>query len=281
MLVQGAPYLEINKELKEIVETHPDKKLTYVSIRGIVKPLGNAIVSSKNPKVSGVVQLLSIKEHVVQRSTAGAWSDHERVIQEVHNVMPFALSSGSYEVEVIDPLGAEILDMDVISDVFKPSQPSVMDHIWGFLYGLRQRGIQETEKMLRKGSIITGIGELVSSKDGNILRLQPPSNGAPFYLTNMQITSLVRKLDDSRRNYRLLCILFGTIGIIITGLIVRRYWKGWRLKIEEQKLREQIAISRRERRKHMRDDEIPENQLCVVCRTNPREVYFHFIVIIF
>lgn len=92
--------------------------------------------------------------------------------------------------------------MDVISDIFKPTVPSVMDHVWGFFAGLRQRGVQTTEKMLRKGTIITGIGELVSSKDGTSIRLQPPTNGAPFYLTNMQVTSLVRKLDDSRRNYR-------------------------------------------------------------------------------
>lgn len=240
--------------------------------------MGNPIISNKNPKVSGVVQLLSIKEHVIQRSTAGAWSEHERIIQEVHNVMPFVLTTKGYEVEVIDPLAADMLDMDVISDVFKPSQPSVMDHIWGFFYGLRQRGIQETEKMLRKDTMITGIGELVSAKDGN-LRIQPPSNGAPYYLTNMQITSLVRKLDDSRKNYRLLCMLFGTIGVIISGLIVRRYWKERRLKVEQEKRKTELANLRRERRRHIRDEEIPENQLCVVCKTNAREVSVLFLLL--
>lgn len=85
--------MDINKDLKEIVGTHPSGKLSYVAIRGTVKPLGHPIISSKNPKVSGVVQLLSIKEHVIQRSTAGAWSEHERIIQEVHNVMPFVLTT--------------------------------------------------------------------------------------------------------------------------------------------------------------------------------------------
>lgn len=106
------------------------------------------------------------------------------------------------QVEVTDPLAAEILDMDVISDVFKPSQPSVFDHIFGFFYGIRRRGIQETEKMLRKDVVITGIGELIIAKDGKGLRLQPPVNGAPFYLTTMSVNSLIKKLDDSRRNYR-------------------------------------------------------------------------------
>lgn len=89
--------------------THPDGKLSYVSIRGTVKPVGNPIVSINNPKVSGVIQTLSIKEHTVQRTTTGFWSDQERIIQEVHNVMPFVLDSKGYEVEILDPLSAEML----------------------------------------------------------------------------------------------------------------------------------------------------------------------------
>lgn len=188
--------------MREIVETHPEHKLSYVAIRGTVRPIGNPIISNSNPKVKGVVQLLSIKEHVVQRGAMGAWAEQERTIQEVHNVMPFVLENRGCPVEVVDPLAADILDMDVISDVFKPSQPSVFDHIFGFFYGIRRRGIQETEKMLRKDVTITGIGELIIAKDGTALRLQPPENGAPFYLTTMSVGSLIKKLDDSRRNYR-------------------------------------------------------------------------------
>lgn len=271
-MIEGAPYLAIDKQLKDIVQTHPDKKLAYVSIRGIVQPLGNPIVSIKNPEISGVVQLLSIKEHVVQRSTAGAWSEHERIIQEVHNVMPFVLENNGYKVEVVDPLAAEVLDLDVISDIFKPSKLSLADHIWGFFYGARQRGIQETEKMLRKGTMITGVGELVTSTDSNTVRLQPPANGAPFYLTNMQISALIRKLDDWRKKCLLLGILCGTIGVIISGLIVRKYWRERRRKVEEEERRIQIAISRKERREKFKNEDIPENQLCVVCKSNPREV---------
>jgi E3 ubiquitin-protein ligase MUL1 len=100
--------------LKEIVDTHPEKKLSYVSIRGTVKPLGKPIVSSNNPNVTGVVQLLRIKEHVIQRSTTGFWSDSERIVQEVHNVMPFAVNNKGVQVEVADPLAADVLGVDVI-----------------------------------------------------------------------------------------------------------------------------------------------------------------------
>lgn len=208
-----------------------------------------------------------------------------------HRLFELIVIKFKFKVEVVDPLAAEILDMDVISDVFKPSQPSVFDHIFGFFYGIRRRGIQETEKMLRKDVIITGIGELVFAKDGKVLRLQPPENRGSFYLTTMSVTSLLKKLEDSRRNYRFVfcsavkrailfslfrlgCILCGAVGLVIGSLIVRKYLNQKKLFLEEQKRKEELEINRRERRKKIRDQDIPENQLCVVCRTNPREVFF-------
>lgn len=101
--------MEINKQLKEIVQSHPDGKLSYVSIRGTVKPLGNPIISINNPNVDGVVQLLRIKEHVIQRSSTGFWADSERIIQEVHNVSPFVLETKGMQIEVCDPLAADVL----------------------------------------------------------------------------------------------------------------------------------------------------------------------------
>ncbi|XP_072384280.1 mitochondrial E3 ubiquitin protein ligase 1 [Diabrotica undecimpunctata] len=270
-LIQGAPYLEINKDLKEIVETHPDHKLSYVAIRGTVKALGNPIVSNANPTVTGVVQVLKIKEHVIQRSTAGFWADSERVIQEVHNVMPFALETRGIQIEICDPLGAEVLDMDVISDNFHPTVPSVIDHIWSFFAGIRQRGIQSTEKMLRTGSVITGIGELVAEKDGN-LKLQPPTEGGPFYLTNMGVVSLLKKLNSSKSNYRIMCIVFGSIGIVISGFIVKKYLRIKAEKESQEQQRSQLELSRKERRRKIRDEDLNENQICVVCKENPKEI---------
>ncbi|CAG9821958.1 unnamed protein product [Phaedon cochleariae] len=270
-MIQGAPYLEINKDLKEIVGTHPETKLSYVSIRGTVKALGNPIISNSNPNVTGVIQLLRIKEHVIQRSSTGFWADSERVIQEVHNVMPFSLETKGIRIEVCDPLAADVLDMDVITDQFHPTVPSVIDHIWSFFAGVRQRGVQSTEKMLRTGTTITGIGELVAGKDG-VIKLQPPSNGAPFYLTNMQVTSLIKKLDGSKKNYKLLCIVFGTIGIILAGFIIRKYLRIKRKKKETEIQKSLLEASRRERRRIMREGDLTENQLCVVCKTNPKEI---------
>lgn len=66
--------------------------------------------------MTGVVQLLRIKEHVIQRSTTGFWADSERVVQEVHNVMPFSLCCKGVHVEISDPLAADVLG-DFIVDL--------------------------------------------------------------------------------------------------------------------------------------------------------------------
>lgn len=56
-------------------------------------------------------------------------------MQQVINVVPFALKKESYCVEVIDPLSANILDLDVISNHYEPIVPTVLDYLWGFLTG--------------------------------------------------------------------------------------------------------------------------------------------------
>jgi E3 ubiquitin-protein ligase MUL1 len=70
------------------------------------------------------------------------------------------------------------------------------------LIGIRHQGVQVTEKMLKEGAFITGVGELTSGKNKDGLKLQPPSDGSPFYLTVLPLSSLIRKLDDERRVYR-------------------------------------------------------------------------------
>jgi E3 ubiquitin-protein ligase MUL1 len=73
---------------------------------------------------------------------------------------------------------------------------------------------------------------------------------------------------------RLLCILFGTIGLVIGGLIIRKYWQYKDRLIEESKRKQMLDESRRKRRRQMRDQNLPENQICVVCKSNPIEVNF-------
>ncbi|XP_008548890.1 mitochondrial E3 ubiquitin protein ligase 1 [Microplitis demolitor] len=262
---------DVGVNLNELIKSTPNNKFNYIAIRGIVRPLGKPLYGVYNPTITGVIQRLTVKEHVVARTTAGFWSDQERTMQEVYNAVPFALQNGSHKVEVIDALSAEILDMDVISDEFKPSAPTITDHIWGFFTGIRQRGLQSTEEMLREGVKMTGVGEITTDKAGN-LTLQPPADGTPFYLTTMSVGSLLRKLDERRRVYRWLCVIFGAIGLVIGGMLARRYWKDREEERISEELRQNLAETRKARRQRVRDRELRDDQLCVVCRDNPREI---------
>lgn len=74
--------------------------------------------------------------------------------------------------------------------------------------------------------------------------------------------------------FRLLCLLFGTIGIVIGGLMARRYWIYRTKQLEAEQRKKELEALRKERRRLVRDEELPENQLCVVCKANPIEVNF-------
>lgn len=83
-------------------------------------------------------------------------ADQKNVIHVSHNVVPFVLKKGNYSIEVLDPISAELLDLDTVYNQFENSTLSVMDHIIGFFNGVRQRGIETTEELLKEGTHLTG-----------------------------------------------------------------------------------------------------------------------------
>jgi hypothetical protein len=72
-VLQNAPVLKLNYDLKDIVKTHQNQKLPYVVIRGEVEALGSPITSVNNHNITGAIQKLSMKEHVVARGSSGFW----------------------------------------------------------------------------------------------------------------------------------------------------------------------------------------------------------------
>ncbi|CAG9585802.1 unnamed protein product [Danaus chrysippus] len=268
--LQSAPVLDIDSTITKEIKKYPNNVIPYVVVRGLVKPLGNPITSNYNQLVTGVIQRLTIKEHVIARTSAGFWSDQTRTIHEVCNATPFVLSNGKYSIEVVDALAAELLDLDVITDKFEPMSPGVIDHVWGFFSGVRQRGLQTMEEMLRDGSYITVIGELSKTNSG--LKIQPPRDGLPLYLTTSTKSSLLKRLASSRDFLRILLVLFGSVAAVTSARIFYKYMKRRRRRLAEEQLKKQLAAGRKERRAHTRDKGLSEVQLCVVCTENPKEI---------
>lgn len=72
--------------------------------------------------------------------------------------------------------------------------------------------------------------------------------------------------------YRILCLMCGTVGLLLGGIVIRRYWKNKQEQRLAEELRKSLETSRQERRQRVRDGDLREDQLCVVCKTNAREI---------
>lgn len=54
--------------------------------------------------------------------------------------------------------------------------------------------------------------------------------------------------------------------------MVRRYWKNNQDQRLREQLRQSLETSRQERRQRVRDRDLREDQICVVCNINAREI---------
>uniref|UniRef100_A0A0A9W311 RING-type E3 ubiquitin transferase n=1 Tax=Lygus hesperus TaxID=30085 RepID=A0A0A9W311_LYGHE len=267
-LVEKAHRLGINPIFDNL--SNDDK--FYAAYQGEVKALGKSIKSLNSPDVSGVIQRLTIREHSIARNSSGFWSDQKNTIQEAYNVVPFVLERGRMVVEIVDPLNAELLDLDTVHNKFETSKMGFLDSFVGFFYGVRQRGIETTEEMMKEGSVITAIGE-VSKDNQGLLQLSSSSRGYPYFLTSMPITSLLRKLEEQKRTYKWLTYLFGSIGLVISYRIVKNWYEKRKDKLRDEELKRKLQETRKERRKNARyGHELQENECCVVCKENPKEI---------
>lgn len=86
-------------------------------------------------------------------------------------------------------------DLDVVHDSYEPVSLSFFDHVFGFFTGIRQRGIQTTEEILRDGNVITAIGQV--DLDGSNLKLEESAIG-PMFLTTATKSLLIRRFEQAR-----------------------------------------------------------------------------------
>lgn len=266
--LKEAPQLPIDESLVDRLKTS-NNKIKYGVIRGTVTPIGTPLKSVMSPSVTGVLQIMRLKEHRVARGLAGFWAEQLKPIHTSCNEVPFRLANGKIGVEIIDGLSAEILDMDTVYDNYEPSYLSLSDHIMSFFSGVRQRGMQTTEEVLRDGSFITAVGEI--ELDGNTMRLQP-SSVAPMFLTTATRNTLLKKFEEAKSSMLFKVIVCGTISAVLAGLITRKIYKRKKKEWEERRLRERLEQSRIQRRALARQQVFNDEQRCVVCVDNPKEV---------
>uniref|UniRef100_A0A1Q3FAG0 RING-type E3 ubiquitin transferase n=1 Tax=Culex tarsalis TaxID=7177 RepID=A0A1Q3FAG0_CULTA len=266
--LKDAPQLAIDDSLADRLRKSGNK-INYGVIRGTVTPIGNPLNAVMSPSVTGVLQIMKLNEHRVARGFAGFWAEQRKLIHISCNEVPFKLASGKLGVEVVDGLSAEILDMDTVYDNYEPSSLSLFDHIFGFFSGVRQKGMQTTEEVLRDGSFITAVGEL--ELDGDSVRLQP-STVAPMFLTTATKNTLMKKFEEAKSSMLFKVVVCGTISAVLVGLIAKKIYRRKKMEWDEQKLRDKLEKSRAQRRAQARQQVFNDEQRCVVCVDNPKEV---------
>ncbi|XP_071442152.1 mitochondrial E3 ubiquitin protein ligase 1 [Hetaerina americana] len=298
-----APVYEIGPKLEKAVLLHTNKKIPYAVVRGQVKAIGPPIDSSSADGVTGVIQKITFREHVVSKGAHGFWSENKRIIQETNNSVPFVLMGKSEDtkIEVLDAAThAEMLELTTIADRFQPTECSgIVEHVWGYFTGIRRRGIQTTEEMLKEGAIVTGAGEISLNTDGSrlsnnfddikylvnepSLRLHQPNNrsGLPLIISHLPLPSLVTRLEGKRKAFGWVTAVLGLSGVVISCWVAFKWVRAKRKKLEQEERKRKREFERRQRRRVARttdgsrrdkSDELDDAQLCVVCRENPKEI---------
>uniref|UniRef100_A0A1B6M0Y3 RING-type E3 ubiquitin transferase n=1 Tax=Graphocephala atropunctata TaxID=36148 RepID=A0A1B6M0Y3_9HEMI len=259
------------KEDDNVLEDVQSGKSKYVMVHGPVRALGNVIPSLHVPNTNGVVQKLTTSELVMARNSSGFWWDESRPIHQSYNVVPFAIVVGKYVVEVQDVLQADELHLDTVYNKYDRTIHSLAGNLWSFFFGVRQYGVQTTEEMLKEGTIVTGIGDLIMSSDGTRL-LTPPSGNKPYFITTQPLSSLLRDFRDKKSLFGWLLIGTGGLTMVFGGLLAWRVWSNLKKRKAKQELQKRLDQGRRSRRQNVRDNDLPEALRCVVCQENPKEV---------
>ncbi|XP_016989214.1 mitochondrial E3 ubiquitin protein ligase 1-like [Drosophila rhopaloa] len=260
-VLKAAPQYNIDGQLKSVVEKQPGKKVPYAVIRGTVTPIGDPLQGSLN----GVLQIVKLHEHRIIRGIAGLWRENHNLIHESPNEMPFELRNQQNGVEIVDAMKTSFLDVDMVYDNYERSTLSIFDYICGFFSGSLERGFPTTEDLLKDGRLLTAIGEL--ELNGNTLRMQPSQKG-PLLLTTATKFMIIKRLEEANRENILKLLVCSTISVILIAYVVRKIYKRRNKKIEEAEIHNRLETERRMDRPVI----LSQDQLCVVCSSNPKEI---------
>ncbi|CAL1541456.1 unnamed protein product [Lymnaea stagnalis] len=254
--------------------------LAYAAVEGVVKEM-NRVLHSHHRGDEGVILHSEIIEHQSKRVN-GFWSDVKKVIRDTTEIVPFALIKAGqgdmkYRIEVLEPSQASNIqeELDTVFDHFEPNKSGLMQVGLDRLFGEVTKGIQETESMLLTGTSVLGIGKVFLER-GQV-KLGPPDDTSMSYIiTKMRLPALVRSFESQSSTFKILSILCLVLG---GGMLSYLIWRHLQKVLEQNRRREEFEEIRRSiaasRSRVMNNDpqgEVRDEETCVVCLTNARQV---------
>ena len=120
------------------------------------------------------------------------------------------------------------------------------------------------------GTNLTAVGELVSGPDG--VKIQPPSDGRPFYLVRNSLSSLIKEVEGERTIFKVFLGIFSGVGAFILAWSAVKYYQKTKDSRAARANRDRLESIRTERRERTGGEAVPEALQCVVCLGAEREV---------
>lgn len=227
------------------------------------------------------MQKFLLREHrLVWNSLSRTWADSERVLHHRVNAVPFVLV-GSHEttVRVLCPLQASGLYMETTHEKFHQVNYSLGDIIGQYLSGEKLKGQLETEEMLKVGTTLTGVGELILDLDGT-LNLRPPSDGSQYFLSITDFDTLLGEQESTALRWKALAIASALAGAAVLLWVGRRYYCELKVRWEREQERrafERLQSEGSRARASVSGSETPQvgaeehiDNACVICLSQPR-----------
>ncbi|NWT56052.1 MUL1 ligase, partial [Erythrocercus mccallii] len=273
--LEGARKVRLDGDLRAVLLEAPGRCVPYAVIEGVVRSVKETLSSQFVESCKGVVQRLTLQEHkMVWNRTTHLWNDYEKIIHQRTNTTPFDLvpaeDGAGVAVRVMKPLEAAELSLETVYEKFHPSVQSFTDVIGHYISGERPKGIQETEQMLRVGTALTGVGELVL--DNATIKLQPPKQGMPYYLSSLDFEALLQKQESSVRFWKILTVISGFATCAVLFFLLRKQYRHHRERQHLRQMQEEFRQAQ-ERLMNAEGVEVLKNA-CVVCLSSTKSCVF-------
>ncbi|KAE8291317.1 hypothetical protein D5F01_LYC10915 [Larimichthys crocea] len=226
------PVFKPDQHLVRVLKSSPHKRLQYVAVEGLVQAHGEPLASQFVPRCFGVVQKIAVEEHwKYWNSLSRTWNSRTTNRKETNNSVPFSLvSPGDYitdlYVKVQNPLEASGSYLERVYYKVRRVEESLSNLVLQGISGERPVAMEESEELLRVGSILTGFGEVVL-EGGKVMRIQAPQNGRKYILVATDHRSFIDSHERSASMWKTLTAATGITGAsllaaTIYGLVGKR-----------------------------------------------------------
>jgi len=277
--VSSVPKYKVGKDFSDLMNSAPEKLLKYVALSGLVTTSSKPVTAHARPDIKGVANYRTqreVKEKFM--SFSQRWESDDTVVSSVIEQVPMEIADKKNKnvVSVVNPAESEWFteSLEVVSKEFKPSKdPSLLDAVLDITAGERLRGYSETERMLKLGVNLLVVGECYMDEEGIKIRA-PASIIYDFIISKKSLEEIVSELKEISHAWRAASYVTMGATIVAAYYLFRRLRSRYvELNVKRRQVLDKKAIRERREVKPLDPDCCrSEQNLCVVCLVNPREV---------